>query len=757
MKNVATMPDMSLAGRTWPPESTSTYQLMDDQSQRRRASKAAVRPDPSLGAQKQKCGWLRDRVPILRWLPAYNFGEKLKTDVTGGITIGMMCLAQTLAHAAIATTKPIQGPYSAFVPALAYAIMGTSCQAAVSSGAIVSILIADQLKWIQDVDDRTEMASLLALLSGAILILMGVCRLAFAARFLSQPTINGFVSGGGILIITSQMKNLCGLRSFPHTDGFVGMVQMLAVRIPLDAEMSSVYLGCGLMVFLEALGRLKKKAVKELQKAIKNAIPNDEEAAIGEQTSDIKSAQRDVDFWKRVKSLAEMKEIFATLAGIIVCYFSAPIGEDGTRNAAETAVLSVGFIPAGLPPFRPAWQFTNTTLFEELVNDPHRFSNFLTGGVLVAFTSFLTTFATSKKMAMKNSYQIDAGQEMIALGSAGLCGSFFGAFTPSGSMSRTVLAEECGVKSQLGGVFSALVVGLGLKFLTPMFAFLPKAALAAIIMTSARNLIAIDSFWKLYASWKPMKEGGLTRDLIVWVLAFVLTLFRGVLYGIGAAVFVSIACIVADAAAPDCHELGKVEGQRMFRNKDACAEAKTEPGILVFEVRGPLCFASAEWFQEQLEEKRRRSTEANGKVSIIILVLTSVHWLDASALTVLEDVLRHLRKEDIEVMISGARAQTRVLIEENFGRNSVKKAKEGEKPERPLLDQTAFLITTSDAYDIAQAKLLAQTQAAVLRVASLDCKLTSVRRLTSERVPSSRPASTTSEAYASKKRTPWQD
>lgn len=657
----------------------------------------------SPGSQRQRGQCLQDKVPILRWLPAYNVKENLVADITGGITIGMMCLAQTLAHAAIATTKPIQGPYSAFVPALAYAIMGTGKQAAVSSGAIVSILIADQLRWIHDIDDRTEMASLLALLSGAILVLMGVCRLAFAARFLSQPTINGFVSGGGILIITSQMKNLCGFRNFPHTSGFVGMVQTLAHEIPLETELNSLCLGCSLMVLLEFFGRLKKhadKKVKEKQKALKSMavkqhVDVDAEAATQAQDPDIVSMEREIARWKAAKSVAEMKEIIAAGLGIAACYFSAPVGEDGRRSAAETAVLSVGFIPEGLPPFRPAWRFTNTTLFEELVNDRERFSSFLTGGVLVAFTSFLTTFATSKKMAMRFGYQLDAGQEMIALGSAGLCGSFFGAFTPSGSLSRTVLAAECGVKSQLGGIFSALVVGLGLKFLTPMFAFLPKAALAAIIMMSAKNLVDTDTPRNLWASWKPKIQGGLQRDLIVWVLAFILTLFSGVLCGIGAAVFVSIACIVADAAAPDCHELGKVERQRMWRNKDSWPEAVTHPGLLVFEVRGPLCFASAEWFQEQLEEKRLAATAARGKVKIIVLVFTSVHWLDSSALTVLKDVLEALKSDKVDVLISGARAQTRHLIEEFFG----------PKGKHPLLDQLAFLINTQDAVDIAMRKM----------------------------------------------------
>merc|ERR1712048_1437647 len=104
-------------------------------------------------------------------------------------------------------------------------------------------------------------------------------------------------------------------------------------------------------------------------------------------------------------------------------------------------------------------------------------------------SSFVTTFATAKKMALKFGYALDPSQEMIGLGCAGLSGSFFQAFPPSGSLSRTGLAADCGVKTQMGGLVSAGIIALGLQYLTPALFFLPKTTLAAIIITSTRNLI----------------------------------------------------------------------------------------------------------------------------------------------------------------------------------------------------------------------------------------------------------------------------
>ena len=165
-------------------QQSASYQKPDDVFEGRRAR-----------LQKKCCTWTKRHFPFVQLLSTYK-SSFIISDLVGGMTIGLVCLAQTLAHAAIATTKPIQGPYCAFVPAILYALMGTSPHASVSSGAIAAILIADQLKPWSDINDRTELASLLAFISGISLFVMGAFNLAFAIRFLSAPTISGFVTAG---------------------------------------------------------------------------------------------------------------------------------------------------------------------------------------------------------------------------------------------------------------------------------------------------------------------------------------------------------------------------------------------------------------------------------------------------------------------------------------------------------------------------------------------------------------------------------
>lgn len=605
----------------------------------------------------RKCfRWTATRFPFVDWVSSYRKSYVL-SDLVGGTTIGMVCLAQTLAHAAIATTKPIQGPYCAFMPAIGYALMGTSPHASVSSGAIAAILIADQLRPWADVDDRTELASLLALVSGVSLFLMGVFNLAFAIRFLSAPTISAFVTGGAFLIVTEQSKNWFGFQKVPHTEGWVNTLKMLLGNWR-NIQLPSLLLGFLLMCLIHFFNTMKDRAKKK----VKEGHPR---------------------FVVAVR-ITEMKEIFVAAIGVTVGYLT---------HETPLQMTTIGNIPSGLPPFHPPWDIRT---FKPLVDGTGPagdtgLQNFIFGGVLVSLTTFLTTYAVAKRMALKYGYRLDPAQEMVGLGTAGVAGSFFGAFPPSGSLSRTGLAADCGVKTQMGGLICASVVGLGLQFLTPMLKYMPKTTLAAIIIMSTKSLLDISMPRKLWTM-----RARLGRDLVVWVVTFLLTLFVGVLPGIASGVVISVTLTVADAAGPQAVVLGRVDEKgRKWRNLQDWPKARTFPGILVFEFRGPLAFASAEWFQEQIEKKRMQQNEAHPEtpVKIIIISVSSVHQLDYSALLIMEELLSEWKRKSIWCIFSGAKHKVRELIDREL------------KDRAKLLDQTDFMISVNDAVQLARKRL----------------------------------------------------
>jgi len=600
--------------------------------------------------------------PVCGWLPHYKWRQDFFYDAIGGATIALICLVQTLAHAAIATTDVIQGPYCAFVPPFVYAMLGTSPHASISSGAIAAILIADQLKYWEDIQDRTELASFLALISGCWLVVLALCRASYLVRFLSQSLISGFVTGGSVLILQGQLKNILGLMNMRHGVGFMDNWGALWQDLG-ETNFVGLALGLVMMGFLQAMMNLKAYTTARL----KGSGPH--------------------PAWLAPAKLAsEMKELILVAITVTFAFATAPAG-------GEPLLPVVGHIPPGLPGFKPAY---NLPAAHHMLLTHERLPEFITGGFLVALTSFLTTYATSKKQALQHGYHIDASQEMFALGMAGTCGSFFGSMTPSGSLSRTSLASEVGVRTQMSGLMKIVVVGGSLTYLTPVLFYLPKAALAAIIIRSTWNLVDVKMAKELFQAWKPHREGGLKTDCIVWWLSFVATVFCGVLYGIGCAVLFSLLQIIRDAAMPRVVTLGQLESLgNVWRDLEVWPHSRTFDGLLVVEFQGPLNFASADYFQEQVEQLRLTSKTP---VDIIVLNFASVHDLDSTSIEMLRETLTEWRKRNVSCIIAEAKSRVRLLLEENFG-------KPVGKGKIPLLDQTAWVISLDDAVQVAQRAL----------------------------------------------------
>ncbi|CAE7758038.1 SULTR4 [Symbiodinium sp. CCMP2456] len=316
------------------------------------------------GAGKTWREVLLARLPILSWLPSYDKSFFLP-DVTGGLTLGTMCLAQTLAHATIATTNPIQGPHTALLPPVVYALLGTSKHGSVSSGAMVAMIIANVLQPFPE-EHHTELASLLALVAGICQILMGMFDLASAVRFLSQPTLSGFITGGAVLIIVSQLRNFFGYTEFPHESGPFGKV-WACLRMLDQANWANVGLCSTLILFLVCSKRLKKVAKKNSKLS---------------------------SFWAMVGYVVQVKEIIVVVAGIVFVKV--------TQKGTVAAVPIVGHIPRGLPPCQLPWNFDATRKLLEGPSDV--LHSFLFSGLVLAFSAFLTSYSSFKRQAIACDY-----------------------------------------------------------------------------------------------------------------------------------------------------------------------------------------------------------------------------------------------------------------------------------------------------------------------------------------------------------------
>jgi len=151
--------------------------------------------------------------PILDWLPNYQKAW-LKGDVFAGITIGVMLIPQGIAYAIIAGLPPIYGLYTAMIPQIVYAFLGTSRQLAIGPAAMDSLIVASGVGALAAIgsDHFIVLAILLAFMIGVFQVAFGMLRLGFLVNFLSKPVISGFTSGSAIIIGMNQIGNLLGIK-----------------------------------------------------------------------------------------------------------------------------------------------------------------------------------------------------------------------------------------------------------------------------------------------------------------------------------------------------------------------------------------------------------------------------------------------------------------------------------------------------------------------------------------------------------------
>ena len=161
---------------------------------------------------------LRKYVPVLEWGRHYS-RDALQNDMMAAVIVTIMLIPQSLAYAMLAGLPPEAGLYASILPIILYAIFGTSRALAVGPVAVVSLMTAAAVGQVADQGTvgYAIAALTLAVMSGAILLAMGLLKLGFLANFLSHPVIAGFITASGILIAVSQLKHILGVSAHGHT------------------------------------------------------------------------------------------------------------------------------------------------------------------------------------------------------------------------------------------------------------------------------------------------------------------------------------------------------------------------------------------------------------------------------------------------------------------------------------------------------------------------------------------------------------
>ena len=156
---------------------------------------------------------LKSALPVFEWLGGYQ-KDWLQPDVIAGLTAAAVVIPKAMAYATIAGLPVQVGLYTAFLPMIIYAVLGTSRVLSVSTTTTLAILVAAELGKVVPKGDPASLlaaSAMLTLLVGAVLVLASVLRLGFVANFISQPVLIGFKAGIGLVIVADQVPKVLGL------------------------------------------------------------------------------------------------------------------------------------------------------------------------------------------------------------------------------------------------------------------------------------------------------------------------------------------------------------------------------------------------------------------------------------------------------------------------------------------------------------------------------------------------------------------
>ncbi|HCD53807.1 sulfate permease [Haliea sp.] len=482
---------------------------------------------------------LKRYLPLLDWGRRYN-RENFASDGLAAVIVTVMLIPQSLAYAMLAGLPAEMGLYASMLPLIAYGLFGTSTTLSVGPVAVVSLMTATAVSQVAEAGSVAyiDAAILLALMSGAMLLLFGLLRMGFLASFLSHPVIAGFITASGVIIAVSQLGHVLGIRG--RGENLPQLAQQLWEQLPLLHLPTVLVGGCTLLFLFWVRSGLKPL----LQKA---GMP---------------------DYWAGM--LTRTGPVFAVIGTSVAAW--------GFDLQAQGVAL-VGHVPAGLPDLdlpilsHPAWR--------ELA----------VSALLISIIGFVESVSVGHTLAARRRQRIVPDQELIGLGASNIAAAVSGGYPVTGGFARSIVNFDAGAATPAAGMLTALGIGLTALFFTPYLAYLPKATLAATIIVAVLSLV---DFSILRRTW----DYGVSDFAAVAITLFV-TLAVGVETGVACGVLASLALHLYKTSRPHMAVVGEVPGTEHYRNVDR-HEVITRGDILSLRIDESLYFANASFVESRI-------------------------------------------------------------------------------------------------------------------------------------------------------------
>ncbi|NQX86934.1 MAG: solute carrier family 26 protein [Flavobacteriaceae bacterium] len=300
-------------------------------------------------------------------------------------------------------------------------------------------------------------------------------------------------------------------------------------------------------------------------------------------------------------------------------------------------VQLVGEVPEGLPSFRmPVFDRTIIVKLYPVA-------------LTLAFVGFLEAVSMSRVVEVNHDdYNMVPNQELVALGLSNMVGSFFQTYPATGGFSRTAVNDQSKAKTHLASLIAASVIGLTLLFLTPIFYYLPKAILGAIILVAVLSLIDFKVPKHLFRYAK--------RDLIILNATFIVTGMVGITEGIIVGVILSLVMLIYNSTRPHVAVLGNIPGTELYRNVGRFKDVITCQNILIVRFDAQLHFANIAYFKSILEN----FSKLKGKdLEVLIIHGESLNSVDSTAIFTLIEVYKYYKSKHVQIAFTSLKGPVR--------------------------------------------------------------------------------------------------
>ncbi|KAF6725554.1 Prestin [Oryzias melastigma] len=478
-------------------------------------------------------------LPFLTWLPSYPVKQYLFSDVVSGLSTAVVQLPQGLAYAMLAAVPPVYGLYSSFYPVVLYAFFGTSRHVSVGTFAVISLMIG------------------------------GVAVREAPDTMFFVPSTNSSNNSSEFDLVACENRR----------------VQVAVVLTTLVGIIQFVF---GLLRFGFVAIYLTEPLVRGFTTAAAvHVVVSQLKYLLGVKTKRFSgplSVIFCIVFLYVVKVLNERykKKLPVPIPGeIIVVIVSTGVSYGMSLNK-HYQVDVVNTIPTGLRP--PA--IPDFSLLPSMIPD----------AFAVAIVGFSMDISLAKIFALKHGYSVDGNQELIALGLSNFFGSFFQTFAVTSSMSRSLVQESTGGKTQISGLVASIIVLLVIVAIGFVFEPLPQTVLAAIIMVNLLGMFR--QFRDIPTLWRTSKI-----ELVIWLATFVASVLLGLDYGLLAAIALALLTVIYRTQSPKTSILGHVPNTGLYYDVDEYEEASEYEGIKIFSSNSSIYFANSDLYMNTLMEK----------------------------------------------------------------------------------------------------------------------------------------------------------